>query len=338
MNTIGPEHPLYFRRDRLAEGCLALLEEHGGRWILLSAPSGSGKTGFLKNELTDAAQGRGRTLLYYSFETDAATVRFIRWLTEGRSAIEPGRLASVLANAVADLGRRPDRPILALDEFPKAAADPKNAEFIAAFRSALDTHRRLPVVFTSSRPALEHAVFNDTSAPFFNFATRLPFELQKSEFLPFAHGVLGRFRPEFTPEALAAVYSAFAGRIGAIVDFLQSVLLVRPLNVAEEAERRARKAVRFPVLSWDTMPPAHREALFDLASGAGAYPPGVNIGRRTSALRALCKKALLFHSGRGEYAFTDEAARHWILEHAPDHHSIARIINPNTPQPQPSNE
>jgi hypothetical protein len=321
MNQITKEHPLYFRRDKLAEGCFALLEEHGGRWLLISSPLNTGKTTFLRNEFTLAAEKRGRHVLYYSFGRNAASSRvdsFTGWLANKAGVPNEGPVENVLMSAVAALARHSFRPVLVLDEFPQVAANRLSAPFIASLRSALDTHRGLPVVFTASRPALEHAVFRDNGAPFFNFATTIPFDLPKPEFLSFLHGVLARFRPEeFTPEALSSVFSIFGGRVGDITDFLQSVLLVQPLSLVMEARLRSGKIGDDFTQIWDTLTEAQRATLADLAGDAGAYPPGVSIGARTSALRTLCKKAVLFHSGRGEYDFTDSRFLRWIKENWP---------------------
>lgn len=318
MNTIEPEHPLYFRRDRLAEGCLSLLGS-GSPWLLLSAPTGCGKTAFLRNEFTDAAKNQGVGVLVCPLSNSSAATpaNLAGWLAGAAGIKKDGDTIGVMNEAVSALARMDGRRVLVLDEFTRLAAAPANREFVAAFRSALDTHRNLSVVFTSSQLALEKAVFNDYEAPFFNFAMRVPFEMPREEFIGHMHRAVGRFRPnEFNPATLGEAFDLCGRRVGKLVDLLQAVLLTYPLDLPAEARRRGGRPMVDISAQWDAMPPAHRDALRDLATGAGAYPPGVTIGARTSALRALGKKGLLIHSGRGEYSFAEESVRAWVADKA----------------------
>lgn len=362
---VAPD-PWHYPRTALADGVLGLFAGGLSSALTFFAPRRMGKTEFLRKDIMPAAQARGWGVFYFSFldETEdvrgafvAALGRFMRgegWMSRlrehlprsvkvgGTVAGTGGNVELTRAEAASgqdlkalldELGRRDTFTLLLLDEVQALAASPKNASFVAALRTGLDTNKdRLKTIFTgSSREGLRR-MFSQANAPFFHFGQNLDFPDMDRGFTD--HLAAAYAATTGRQIDTAALWAAFE-RLGKVPQMARSLVERLALNPAIEltaavdalaadlAEQRDYGSL------WAGVTPLDRSILARLANGdAGLFSeevreqiseelgvPMLAVAAMQAAIRRLQRRGLVTRqSARGSYVPEDPNFAAWIRE------------------------
>jgi len=361
--------PWHYARKDTAARTFALIDKRLASALVLFGPRRTGKTEFLLRDLGPLAEKAGHRVVYVSFWqaplSPAATL-----IAALDHALKHGSLAEQLKRAAqsvsprvkvsgggvageVELARLPEQPpqdvllamdallgklarkgkptLLMFDEVQELALNDKNRPLVAALRTSLDKRRdSLAAVFTgSSREGLA-AMFSDSAAPFFHYATQIDLEPLGP---PFVEHLLGAFE-NATGERLDSkqAHAAFEQlhRSPYFFRMLLEQLLPLPQRDIPAALTHLREGLAASLgydRLWLSLTDAQRALAAMLARGAKApfgeenriglgrlmrAPAPPSIAQTQSALRRLTRLGVVTGGGRAGWTFDDPELARWI--------------------------
>ena len=332
-------------RPKLAQSYLALLDAGPVVSTSIFAPRRTGKTVFLRQDLTPAAQKAGYCVAYADLwqtrlSPGASLVRGLEEASEpkafGQVDLSDGKkesteLALRIDDLIAKLCAR--SPLLLLVDEAQELAKTKDNELVAtALRTAITKHRdHIRVVFTgSSRTQLAH-VFSNTDSPLYSVGAAIQdFPLLGRELVEF---VAEKFETATQRKLdLAEAWHQFQAFKQQPEPFLNAVvaLMLDPsttLAKACQAERTDQDKAENHEGTWSSLDAVQKQLVKLLADDATAKPfsksvmtmIATQVGVATLdtstiqfALRKLGEKTVLTKSPRGNYVFESDAFERWV--------------------------
>ena len=357
----------YFPRPVLLEAVLKIYISGLKQAVTLFAPRRQGKTLFVKHELMPAGEEAGWQVIYLDLwarrgKPESALVEGLEAALERITGkpfhvtevttkakppgmeveakaqrVEAAKPEPVLENRLAAaldrlVGLSKGITLLVLDEF-QALAKADRADFVAAFRTALQKHQgRLLVFYTgSSREALNE-MFRRQKAPLFEsaYSLTLPdlerdFVIDRAEFLRERTGL------EVDADTLDAAFV----RLGRSPEYLNAIILNLMIGGHTDVEAAVRAWVESQreegtVAQLHDLNACDRAVLRLLAQPDHAKPFGkdaiefvqgqlnsekVTTGRIQSSIRRLSRRQLVAPTGDyGDYEIEDRGLLIWLRE------------------------
>jgi hypothetical protein len=358
-----PPDYLHYPREQLAQAVLQMLSAGLSSALTLFAPRRMGKTEFLVKDLLPRAEQHGWRVFYYSFMEDdageiakafpAALAEFAdsgRWLaktvgklaervklkgTLGPATLEttpasaPAAAVATVSGTIAELAQQKRPVLLLLDEIQELARKPGTTGLVASLRTGLDLHKdQIKVIFTGSSQAGLRAMFGDSRAPFFHFATMIDFPPLDEGF---TRHLAEAFR-QITGRKLdeAALWEAFQqlGRGPLHMRALVEELVLNPGRSLDEAlagrqamladtsgferkwqELAALDRLLLQALAAGESSPYRQESRERLAQALGL--PAISPSSVQTALRKLERRDLVTKDARG-WRFADPTFAEWL--------------------------
>ena len=354
--------PWHYPREALALQLLGMFTNGISTALVFFAPRRMGKTQFLRKDVLPLAEKNGWHVLYFSFlDCDgAATPLFSQALVRFADAAGvlrktrgllrkvtkiTGEAAGVKAGIELQHAHDPNermketfaelakqkKVLLLLDEVQALALHNSNANFVAALRTALDTHKdSIKVIFTGSSQEGLRRMFSQAKAPFFHFGQNLPFpELDRG----FTDHLADIFKM-VTQRKLnkETLWQAFIDlqKIPQLARALVERLALNPQVELEEVKAQLLADIfddREFVTLWQKLSPLERLLLHTIANGGSElfstmtraqFAKMLGITKLTvpsvqSALRVLMRQNLVGQAPeRGNYFIDDLNFKNWI--------------------------
>lgn len=335
-------NPWYYPRDSFAKEVLNSLTKGASHALLLTAPRGSGKTAFLRNDLTPMAQDAGHPTAIVSFEpahTAAAEV-FLAQLDQpdtAPTALLPSSLprlsqevyAPAIEAALDHLSAGDVPAILMLDDIETLGDNPNATPFLATLRTALDRRRNtIRTIFAGGLDARLNHLFRDPEQPFYHFATPIDLPLLETNYLEHQLRTFATlFHRPLTLQKAEQYFTGFQNNPRLFREWMTQIAMRPDLSLAAVAEQVWHDAIGPTLQSlWADLSPRHRtlarviaedaRGLFG-ATGAARYKaltqtPAPSAAHRQSLVRRLETSGLVDRFDR-ERQIRTETLRQWIL-------------------------
>ncbi|EHK89607.1 hypothetical protein RHAA1_09726 [Aggregatibacter actinomycetemcomitans RhAA1] len=207
--------PLYYPRTALAGLLVRNLKEGISSAFTLFAPRRMGKTQFLLNDITKAAEENGFNVFYFSFmnehrepiqtEFRQALIKFLSEISPSSALKEiksinifglgveksENKIPELPINVLIDEIAKDNKPtLMLLDEVQELARIPKTEGLIRSLRTGLDTNKNnVKVIFTGSSTNGLREIFDDIKAPFFHFSHTIQFPTLDQKFTDYLAGI-----------------------------------------------------------------------------------------------------------------------------------------------------
>lgn len=352
----------HYPRTDLAEQILNLFDTGLANSLIFFAPRRMGKTEFLCKDIQPLAKKLKWQTFYFSFldaggEIKSEFNRDLCVFAEEVGAVrlsplgkrinkiggellgiradfelrEPRKLDLKIKDIMNSLAKN-GKTLLLLDEVQVLALDPKNEQFIAALRTALDINKDdVKVIFTGSSQEGLRRMFSQAKAPFFHFGQNLPFpELDKR----FIDHLIEAFK-KATKRTLnkTQLWQAFV-EMGKVPQLIRSLVERLALN-PDLSMPLAKKELLAQVFNdrayaniWQECSALERLILLELTKNnsnlfgsATREQMTKNLGidklaasTIQSSLKVLQRKMLIGHSNeRGSYYISDPNFKNWLV-------------------------
>jgi hypothetical protein len=347
-------------RPELAKSYLALLQAGPVVSTTIFAPRRTGKTVFLRQDLTPAAQKAGFLVAYSDlWQTRLSPgIALIRGLEE---ALEPRiftqkawtKLREPIKKKATDVALRIEeligrlvakKPLLLLvDEAQELARTRENELIATALRTALTKHRdKMRVVFTgSSRSQLSH-VFSNTDAPLYTVGgTVQDFPLLGRELIEFvAEKFFSSTRRTLDANELWNAFQAFHQQPEPLLEAVVTMMLDPSISLAKACalERANQDRDQNHESTWASLDDLQRHLVELFADKPAAKPFSTEVRKRLAramglnaiesvtiqyALRRLAEKTIVTKSARNLYVFESAAFERWVKTMA----TVPRVKN-----------
>ncbi len=354
--------PWHYPREALAAQLLGLFATGLSSALVFFAPRRMGKTQFLRKDVLPLAEKNGWKVLYFSFldcdgaatplfsqalvrfADEAGVLRKTRGLLRKVTKIT-GEAAGIKAGVEWQQAHDPNQRmketfmeiakqkkiLLLLDEVQALALHNSNANFVAALRTALDTHKdSIKVIFTGSSQEGLRRMFSQAKAPFFHFGQNLPFpELDRGFTDHLAHMFAVVTQRDIDKELLWRAFIDLQ-KIPQLARALVERLALNPTVSLDEVKAQLLADIfddREFVALWQKSSPLERLLLHTIANGGSElfstntrahFAKMLGMSKLTvpsvqSALRVLMRQNLVGLSPeRGNYFIDDLNFKNWL--------------------------
>lgn len=359
--------PWHYPRETLAKQVLGMFESQLSNALVFFAPRRMGKTEFLRKDVMPLAEKKGWLVFYFSFldvadhpaeELVKALLQYAEenniiknketfWSKISKISLKASAMSTGIDGSV-ELNKKPKKQLeynfkellaqiakkskllLLMDEI-QMLAEPKNASFMAAFRTVLDINKDLiKVIFTGSSQNGLRRMFSQSKAPFFHFGLNIDFPKLHQEFTDHLADMFQKVTQRTLDKK--ALWNAFESleQVTQLGRLLVEKLALNPNLNIEDAQQQLMAEIsndRKYQEQWGSCSHLEQQLLIFIAKEqAGLFSvetreklaqklgvPELGTPTVQSALRTLNRKDLIRIHDRSDYDVEDPNFKHWIL-------------------------
>ena len=357
--------PWHYSREDLAKQILGMFENNLSSALVFFAPRRMGKTEFLRKDIMPLAERHGWAVFYFSFLDVGLnpTEEFVRSLlkfAEEKKFINPqnsllnninevsvhtniikiGVGGSIklkaskkhdfnLKDLLSEISKK-NKLLLLMDEV-QVLAQTSNANFIAAFRTALDINKDgIKVIFTGSSQTGLRRIFSQAKAPFFHYGQNIDFPKLDKGFTDYLAEIFKKVTGRMLNEnSLWKVFEEFQ-QVTQLARALVERMALNPNLKIEEAKNQLLAEIsddRKYVEVWEKISNLEQALLILIAKGQTSFFSAstntdlikqlgihkLGVSTIQSAVRTLTRKNLIGAQDRSNYFIDDPNFKNWIL-------------------------
>jgi hypothetical protein len=355
----------HYARTDLAKQILGLFESGLASALVFFAPRRMGKTEFLRKDIQPLAEAQGWKVFYFSFldaesnaqeEFTQALIKFAENVGIAQKVLKAlkqvksitGEAAGFKASIELNHSRETTQTLkevlshlaeknnilLLMDEIQVLAKSEKNASFVAALRTTLDTNKdSLKVIFTGSSREGLRKMFSQAKAPFFHFGQNLPFPELDREFIDHLCHVFKQVTQRtLNSDQLWKVFESME-KVPQLIRSLVERLALQPNLSIEDAQKKLMADIfgdRTFAEKWEECSSLEKLLITDIAeeNKQGLFSehyrstlaktlgiPKLSVAMVQSAIRSLERRLIIGKQGeRQGYFIEDPNFKRWLLQ------------------------